>query len=77
MKAHEEVIEFIAGGPSVRSVADFQASPAAKARVESLIRKEKNDGLTPGEKSELDDFMALEHLMRLAKARAGRNLSHG
>ena len=77
MKAHEEVIEFIAGGPSIRSVADFQASPAAKARVELLIRKEKNDGLTPGEKSELDDFMALEHLMRLAKARAGSHLAHG
>jgi hypothetical protein len=77
MKAHEEVIEFIAGGPSVRRVADFEASPTAKARVELLIRKEKNDGLTPSEKSELDDFMALEHLMRLAKARARGHLSHG
>jgi hypothetical protein len=77
MKAHEEVIEFIAGGPSVRNVAEFQASPETKARVEFLIRKEKNDGLTPGEKSELDDFMALEHIMRLAKARAHGRLTHG
>jgi hypothetical protein len=77
MKAHEEVIEFIAGGPSIRNVADFQASPEAKARVEWLIRTEKNDGLTPEQKSELDDFMALEHLMRLAKARARGHLSHG
>jgi hypothetical protein len=77
MKAHEEVIEFIAGGPSIRNVADFQASAEARARVESLIRKEKTDGLTPGEKTELDDFMALEHLMRLAKARARGHLAHG
>jgi len=70
MKAYDEVIEFIAGGPSVRRVADFQASPETKARVEWLIRKEKTDGLTAAEKTELDDFMALEHLMRLAKARA-------
>ena len=77
MKAHEEVIEFIAGGPSVRSVADFQASPVAKARVELLLRKEKIDGLTSTEKSELDDFMALEHIMRLAKAKARGHLSHG
>ena len=77
MKAHEEVVEFIARGPSVRNVADFQASPEAKARVEFLIRKEKNDGLTPEEKSELDDFMMLEHIMRLAKARASGHLSHG
>lgn len=77
MKAHEEIVEFIAGGPSVRSVADFQASAAAQARVELLIRKEKNEGLSPEEKGELDDFMALEHLMRLAKARACGHLAHG
>jgi hypothetical protein len=77
MKAHEEIVEFIAAGPSVRNVADFQASPEAKARVEFLIRKEKNDGLTPEERVELDDFMHLEHLMRLAKARARGHLSHG
>jgi hypothetical protein len=77
MKAHDEIIEFIAGGPSVRRVADFQASPEAKARVEDLIRKEKTDGLTPGEKAELDDYMTLEHIMRLAKAKAHGHLSHG
>jgi hypothetical protein len=35
-----------------------------------LIHKEKTIGLTPDESSELDHFMKLEHLMRLAKARA-------
>jgi hypothetical protein len=39
MKAHEEVLEFIAGGPSIRSVADFQASPQVKARDELLVRR--------------------------------------
>jgi hypothetical protein len=77
MKAYEEIVEFIAGGPSVRSVADFQASPEAKARVQNLIRKEKNDGLTPTEKSELDNYMTLEHIMRLVKAKARGHLSHG
>jgi hypothetical protein len=75
VQACDEAIEFIVGGPSGRRVADFQASPKTKARVEPLIRKEKTDGLTPGGKSELDDFMALEHLMRLAKARARRRLA--
>ena len=77
MKAHEEIVEFMAAGPSARSVADFQASPEAKARVEFLIRKEKGEGLSPEEKVELDDFMQLEHLMRLVKARARSHLSHG
>ena len=75
MKAHEEIIKFIAAGPSVSNLASFKASPETQQRVESLIRKEKTDGLTPDEKLELDDFMQLEHLMTLVKARARKNLS--
>jgi hypothetical protein len=33
---------------------------------------EKTSALSPDEKSELDHYMQLEHLMRLAKARARR-----
>ena len=35
-----------------------------------MIRKEKEAGLLPEEAGELDDYLKLEHLMRLAKARA-------
>lgn len=77
MKAYEEVIEFIATGPSPENLANYHASPQARERVESLIRKEKNDGLSDEEKLELDDFMQLEHLMRLVKARARGHLPHG
>jgi hypothetical protein len=76
MRAYEEVIEFIAAGTSPISVIAFQPSPAAKQRVADLIYHEKTTGLTPGEESELDHYMQLEHLMRLAKARARRHLAH-
>jgi hypothetical protein len=75
MKAYEEVIEFIAAGPNTKRVADFQASAETKARVESLIEKEKNEGLSAKEKAELDDYLQLEHLMRLVKARARQRLA--
>jgi hypothetical protein len=75
MKAYEEVIEFIAAGPNTKRVADFRASAETKARVESLIEKEKNEGLSANEKAELDDFLQLEHLMRLVKARARQRLA--
>ena len=76
MKAYEEVVEWLAAGPSVRQVADFQASPAVKERVAGLLRKEKSVGLLPEEKSELDHYEQLEHIMRLAKARAAHRLAH-
>ena len=76
MKAYEEIVEFIAAGPSVAELASFQASPEAKKRLAALIRKQKAKGLSPEEELELDDCMQLEHLMRLVKARAQRRLVH-
>jgi len=54
------------------SLVTFQPSADAKARVEDLIRLEKNSGLSVEERTELDYYMQLEHIMRLAKARARR-----
>ncbi len=51
-------------------------SEAAKDRVAKLIHWEKTEGLSAAETAELDHYMQLEHLMRLAKARARRHLSH-
>ncbi len=71
-RAYEEVIDFIAAGTRPSSVVAFRPSEATKRRVADLIEREKIDGLTVEEKSELETYLQLEHLMRLAKARARR-----
>lgn len=68
--AYEEIIDFIAGGNTPEAVVAFRPSEAAHARVRDLLAREKADGLDAEEKSELDHSLQLEHLMRLAKARA-------
>jgi hypothetical protein len=70
VKAYEEVIDFIAAGTNPNSVIHFHPSDAVKERVADLISREKTEGLPEDEKSELDVYMQLEHIMRLAKARA-------
>ncbi len=52
-------------------------SPSAKVaeRIEMLVFKEKTTGITPAEKEELDKYMVLEHLMRVAKAKAKLQLA--
>ena len=70
MKAYEEIIEFIAAGTTPRTVVGFRPSAETKQRVAALIEQEKTSSLSPDESSELDHYMQLEHLMRLAKARA-------
>jgi hypothetical protein len=75
-RAYEEIIDFIAAGTSPRDVVAFQPSAAAKARVADLIYQEKTTGLSPEETAELDHYLQLEHMMRLAKARARAYLAH-
>jgi hypothetical protein len=70
IRAYEEIVDFIAAGTTPEAVAHFEASQATKDRAADLIRREKSTGLTPEETSELDHYLRLEHLMRLAKARA-------
>ena len=74
MRAYDELIDFIAGGSSPRDVADFRPSEATRLRVWELVAREKESRLTSDETSELNHYMELEHLMRLAKARARRLL---
>ena len=69
LRADDEVIEFIAE-TSPGKVLAFRASTATKDRVSDLIQREKTAGNTEEEKAELDHYMWLEHVMRMAKIRA-------
>ena len=75
-KVYDEVIEFIASS-SPQNVIAFRPSDAARDRVNDLIFREKTEGLSESEKSELDHYLQIEHLMRLAKARAHHYLANG
>jgi hypothetical protein len=70
IKAYEEIVDFIAAGTTPEDVISFRPSEAAQARVTDLLAREKEGELSPAERSELDHYMQIEHLMRLAKARA-------
>ena len=75
--AYFEIIDFIAGGTTPEAVAHFRPSPEAQQRVAELIDCEKDSRLSPEEKAELDHFMELEHILRMAKAKARQILSCG
>jgi hypothetical protein len=74
-RAYDEVIEFIAAGTTPRGVAEYSPSEKTRARVADLLAREKSTGLTADETSELQSYLHLEHIMRLAKARARQHLA--
>jgi hypothetical protein len=75
--AYIEIIDFIAAGTTPEAVAHFQPSCESQQRVMELVEREKESGLTPEEKTELDHFIELEHILRMAKAKARQILSSG
>lgn len=75
--AYFEIIDFIAAGTTPEAVVQFRPSPEAEKRVAELIEREQAVGLPPDEQAELEHFMELEHILRMAKARARQILSRG
>jgi hypothetical protein len=70
-----EIVDFFASGTTPQTVVDFQPSPAARQRALELLELAKEDQLTPEEESELEHFTELEHILRMAKARARQILA--
>lgn len=74
-KASEEVAAFIAMTNPAKVLA-FRPSAETKQRVSELIEREKNERISPEETRELDYYMQLEHLMRMAKIFARKYASN-
>ena len=77
MRAADEVVEFIAREISPEALVNFRPSESTRQRVWDLVQKEKETGLTPDEKSELDDYERIEHLLILARSKARSRGKHG
>jgi len=69
-RVYEEIVDFLADGPTSSGVATWQPSEQARQRVAELIDAEKSGTISTEERGELNHYMELEHLRRLAKARA-------
>ena len=75
--AYHEIIEFIAAGSTPEEVVNFHPSLDAQRRIADLLEREREQNLSLEEKAELDHFTELEHILRMAKARARQILSSG
>jgi len=69
-KSYEEIIDFIAAGTTPETVLAFRPSDVAQQRVAELVERLRDGTISPEEQSELEDYLQLEHIMIMAKARA-------
>jgi len=71
----EELAELLAK-MDPEKVLSFRTSEKAQERLEVLLKKNKElEGLNEAEKSELEQFMLVEHIVSLAKVRVLKNIS--
>ncbi len=71
---YDHIADFIAS-MDPQKVLELKAPPGMSTRLEDLIDKEKEVGLSLEEKDELDHYLVLERLIRLAKAHARLRLA--
>jgi hypothetical protein len=71
----DEVIDFITSFPAPEEVLTYHPSQALQERVEFLVEKKKENTLSEEEIKELENFLLIEHIMRMAKKRAKKQLS--
>lgn len=72
-KSYDEIIDFIAAGTTPEAVVAFRPSEKVQERVAALVDRSKDGTISPEEQSELDDYVQIEHIMIMAKARARRH----
>jgi len=70
----DEFVDFLAGYEPER-ILNYHPSSKTQKRVEKLLSKKQNKQLSTKEQHELDYFLMLEHIIRLAKARALKSLA--
>ena len=71
---YDELAHFLAS-LSPRRVLAYKASAKAQTRVNDLLDKNNTVGLTPEENAEMERYMTVEHIVRLAKAKALQRLN--
>ncbi len=65
-----ELVDLVAGGSTPEDIVRFHPSSQAQARVAELIEGERESRLTEEEIAELNHILELEHILRIAKAKA-------
>lgn len=74
-KGASEVLETLAALPTPEEILALRPSADLQARINFLLEKNREAGLAADEEQEWEQYQYLEHLVRLAKAKAYTKLT--
>ncbi len=69
-----DVLEFLAGLPTPKEILELRPSEDLQARINELLEKNRCEGLSEAEEQTWASYEFVEHLVRIAKAKASSQL---
>jgi len=73
---YEDVLEFLAGGPSIQQVVEYRPSAAAQQRFSALLEADRKRALSLEEEEELDHYVQMDRMLSLLKAKSYKRLAN-
>ncbi len=67
---YQYILEFLVSQPSAAELLDFGPTPAMQARVNELLERNQTGMLPAAEAKELDEYVRINPLITMLKARA-------
>ena len=74
MPFYEQVLDFLATGPSAQEIVRFRPSVEAQQRFSELLELNRQRELTLAEIEELDHYVRVDRMLSLLKAKAYSHL---
>jgi hypothetical protein len=70
-----EVADFFVSQPTLADIAAYQMPQQVQQHIQHLLDKNREAGLSPEERLELEKILAIADLLTVAKAKAKRKLA--
>ncbi|MBI1256480.1 MAG: hypothetical protein GC204_03325 [Chloroflexi bacterium] len=71
----EEITSFLAASPTTEEIIAFKPSEILDQRLHYLLDQNGSDTLSGNEKDELNEFLLMNHFLKMLKLKAQLNLS--
>jgi hypothetical protein len=71
----DEILDFVLSRPMLEDVIAYQVPYELDERLHYLLDRNSQDELTLDERSELDEFLRIGHMLRMLKAKARLKLT--
>jgi hypothetical protein len=72
---YEQVLEFLASGPTSQEIASYRPPQAAQARFSQLLEANRERTLSLQEEEELDHYIGMDRMLSLLKAKAQHHIN--